>query len=187
MTDDSHDWWLSNGVRLGDMMRGFGGLGPGGAPMEPSPFWSAQCPARGPGLRHRHATECKDGHAEDRCCECGGSQFAKFDAGEAGGLPLRVMPPLDVAARLKAVGSLPPKPADNPPPALRPVPRRIMPWESDDEVLAVHLHEQKHVTGHGPTGTVNGPGRGPLTPRQQARLMAWAGWARHLDNAEAVR
>jgi hypothetical protein len=34
-------------------------------------FWKEQCPARGPGLRHRHDGECEDGHTPSQCCECG--------------------------------------------------------------------------------------------------------------------
>jgi len=178
---DWDDYWSSGAyddgdARLNGMMRGFGGIGPGGVPMQPPPFWRAQCGARGPGLKHRHAVGCEDGHDEWQCCECGDSAL---DYNE----PSTVMPPIDVEARLRATGQWP---VDGPPAAMRPVPRRIMPWESDGEVLEKHLHEAKHVTGSGPTGTLLGPGRGALTIRQQQRLMAWAGWVRHLDNEEAA-
>ena len=38
-------------------------------------FWKADCPARPPGLKHKHDRDCEDGHLPQQCCECG--TFAK--------------------------------------------------------------------------------------------------------------
>jgi hypothetical protein len=34
-------------------------------------FWQEHCDARPEDLKHRHDTECTDGHLYDQCCECG--------------------------------------------------------------------------------------------------------------------
>lgn len=71
-------------------------------------FWGVQCGARQPGLSHVHESNCTDGHVAGQCCECGirdvdWKREADFAVREAGAVP----EPIDVNARLRALGLLP--------------------------------------------------------------------------------
>lgn len=171
--------------------------------MEVSPFWRETCESRGPALTHAHWDKCSDeahppaGHYPFQCCHCGAMDPAarawllgqrhvtQFNPPRKQETSKTTPPPvpLDVQQRLRDIGLIPVIAPDKP--AMRPM-ERALPAAPDAALLTDHLHEQKHVTGSGPTGTPNGRGRGELTPRQQARLRAWAGWSRFLDQQEAA-
>lgn len=126
-------------------------------------WWKQQCPERGVTLTHTHASQCRsehEGHTFDQCCHCGAVQPDTEKA-------TMVMPPIDVAARLRALGykQIPEPPVDEPEPAA--------PDPYFDETAP---REPLSVTGQGPTGPRYGLGRGILTPRAERRAVAYVGW-----------
>lgn len=115
--------------------------------------WSDRtCPARGPGLTHTfvgevgHAVPCRECHLPIR-------SVAERSPG---------LPPLDVNARLRQLGLMPP-PED--------LPFTVTRVDKAEETPV----EPKMAQGTYP-GPDWGPGRGDLTPRQAATLIARVGW-----------
>ena len=103
--------------------------------MARNPWFSEQCPSRGVLLHHTPDTLVMG----DVCLHCKGSPPSRS-----------VMPPIDVAARLKSLGL--DRPMDEEP-------------HSEDELV-----ERKHITGTGPQGPKTGLGRGPLLALDKKRL-----------------
>jgi hypothetical protein len=129
--------------------------------------WKQQCPARGYGLTHAHDTQCKDGHIAGQCCECGGfpgPQVAEHTH------QFSVPPPLDVTARMKALGLLQ---EDTGMEDIR--------AEHDDNTPV----EPKMITGNGPEGKPDGKGRGDLTYRQEMRIMRWKAFILEIGGDDA--
>lgn len=157
-----------------------------------SAFWSEQCPTRGAALTHAHWDKCSpeahpgepSGHLPFQCCHCRG-----MDPGARGTIVGNsVPPPLDVPQRLRDIGimgtwqEMPDgtlvhieDPSVNHGFRQTPPPR----YERTDDTLV----EPRMVSGQGPQGPVDAPGRGPLTPAQQARIRARAGWQQWLDRS----
>lgn len=128
--------------------------------------WLDQCPARGYGLTHAHDRDCRDGHIAGQCCECGGFP-GPIVAEQPSQPPTIVMPPLDVQARLHALGL--DHGEDTGMEDIR---------QEHDEDTPV---EPRMVTGDGPQGKTTGPGRGDLTPRQMTRLIRISEQEAYLD------
>lgn len=135
-------------------------------------YWSQQCPARGSGLTHVHWNQCSPdghpgsdtGHHYGQCCHCGG--YASQMAREA------VMPPLDVAARLRQMGLI----TDEGTPVAT---------EQDTGLEDIHAEntpvEPKAITGEGPQGHRWGRGRGEFGWRDERRVEAYVGFAEWLS------
>lgn len=86
-----------------------------------------------------------------QCCHCRG-----LDPGARATVQgPEVQPPIDVTARLIALGLMPAIYSEDEP-------------HQDDDII-----EPKMVTGDGPQGSPFGPGRGPITPRFEARLLSY--------------
>ena len=121
------------------------------------PFWSAQCPGRGAGLTHAHWDRCADQHGADQCCHCEGR-------------PTDDTAPLDVVARLTALGFMTP---------LSPEQKQEAEDVPDEDIReAVNIHEpqmRSNADSLGPTGPAWERGRswygdGGLNPRDIPRL-----------------
>lgn len=108
------------------------------------PWWANDCPGRGPALSH---TPSQDD--QTLCLHC----LQRVNTAPA----RPPMPPVDVAARYRALGlempHIPPPPHD------------------EDELV-----EPSHITGKGPQGPAWGVGRGVPTLRFFARVEAFVGW-----------
>ena len=104
------------------------------------PYWQEDCPARGVLLSHTFGP----GDNPGVCAFCGGSPAA------------RIMPPLDVQARLAALGL-----------GQSPGPLTVEELHALDTLV-----EPRAITGLGPQGPNYGRGRGEFTWRDQQRLIA---------------
>lgn len=152
--------------------------------------WADDCPGRGPALRHAHWDRCQgthphdgDGHeghehAPDQCCHCDGFP------GRAQGAPTRedpeqVPPPIDVLARMRAMGY---NPAN-----MAPAPSERDTGMEDIRAKEDPLHpsletpvEPKAITGEGPKGSPYGRGRGEFTARDAWRAHTHVGFRQWL-------
>lgn len=149
---------------------------------EPDPFWDAECRERGPGLKHRHPRDCADDHAADECCHCGHTA--------------------QTWAMLQSLVAdttvIPPAAEDDKPLELEQAPRfgncsyghsstkqligdKGLEWE---KCAGCGVYKEPKAATGGPIGSVDGIGRGWISPRSQAR---WTGIAYRLRREARTR
>jgi hypothetical protein len=116
-------------------------------------FWLQECPARGVGLTHKHASTCAIDHNGihpfSTCCSCGEDEYdgpskaTKLAAADIGARLQQLL--IEKYGRTTWNGGGAPN------------------YDSETEPMA--------ITGFGPLGPDDGVGRGPLTEEDKRRLL----------------
>lgn len=72
-------------------------------------WWGEQCPGRGPGLAHGHASDCQEPVHAGKCCTCGHNEASARRERDMALREAAVPPPISVNDRLRDLGLLPQK------------------------------------------------------------------------------
>lgn len=151
-------------------------------------FWQEPCPGRAAGLDHAHWNKCfgnayhpgtEEYHRADQCCHCLQSSqppapavIRQYPPSHGDQPPETTMPPIDVVARLRALGMVGPghwRPEDEDLVEIAQGPEEDIDEEAPREPQMAVKEEPGHV------GPAWGPGRswendGSLNPRDIPRL-----------------
>lgn len=128
-------------------------------------WWGRQCPARPYGLTHAHDSKCADGHQSYQCCECGRLQLTDAELADEDREVLQEREPDPMTGCTVDHNSI----------------KSALLIADGGEVrtrcpVCNVMVEPRYESIGANGGPSWGPGLGPLTPRQQARLRGYAGW-----------
>lgn len=140
------------------------------------PFWTTHCPVRpGPDLTHVHASDCREGHEADQCCECGETARG-FEALQARLASLSALPPaISDHEYWPTILGICARPSCRKPMALhQPVVLRSDEIVVEPKMRTGVLRQWSPVLKDYIPGEPTGPGRGALS-------QAWMDWAKKAE------